>query len=258
VQYVGIDSAYRRAAWCARGEGGAIVDKGVVAAHEDGLARWCSRWARPRVRGDDERRRVGARSARGRELAGRGGRRAHGLGAGAVGVQDREGRRARAPELCRGDRVPAVWLPSLADRELRERLKRRMQLLHMRTMARNRIQGVLTQWGLKLPVGRLRAPDRLRLLEARGVPQVWQRSVSEALAVIDWLDGRLAALERELGPLAPRRRARCAARHHPERRAAARLSDLLCVRSGDVVVVVGRGVGFRSGFEGSQGVGPAV
>jgi transposase len=72
----------------------------------------------------------------------------------------------------------------------------------MRTMARNRIQGVLTQWGLKLPVGRLRAPDGLQLLEARGVPQVWQRSAIEALAVIDWLDARLAPLDRELGPLA--------------------------------------------------------
>jgi len=69
-------------------------------------------------------------------------------------------------------------------------------------MARNRIHGVLTQWGLKVPARRLRQPDGLALLEARGVPQVWRRSVAEALAVIDWLDGRLAPLERELHPLA--------------------------------------------------------
>jgi transposase len=31
---------------------------------------------------------------------------------------------------------------------------------------------------------------------------VWRRSVAEALAVIDWLDGRLAPLEHELRPLA--------------------------------------------------------
>jgi transposase len=85
---------------------------------------------------------------------------------------------------------------------LRERLKRRMHLVRMRTMARNRIRGVLTQWGLKLPVTRLRQADGLALLEARGVPEVWRRSVLEALAVIDWLDERLAPLERELGPLA--------------------------------------------------------
>ncbi len=105
-------------------------------------------------------------------------------------------------ELCRRDLVPAVWLPSLDDRALRERLKRRMHLVRMRTMARNRIHGVLTQWGLKIPTTRLRQPDGLALLEARGVPEVWRRSVGEALAVIDWLDERLAPLERELGPLA--------------------------------------------------------
>ena len=39
MQYVGIDWAYRRAAWCALGEGGAVSGEGVVAADEDGLAR---------------------------------------------------------------------------------------------------------------------------------------------------------------------------------------------------------------------------
>ena len=39
MQYVGIDWAYRRAAWCALGEGGSVSDEGVVAADEDGLAR---------------------------------------------------------------------------------------------------------------------------------------------------------------------------------------------------------------------------
>jgi transposase len=69
-------------------------------------------------------------------------------------------------------------------------------------MARNRIHGVLSQWGLKLSVRRVRQPDGLTLLEAHGVPAVWRRSVAEALAVIDWLDGRLAPLEHELRPLA--------------------------------------------------------
>jgi transposase len=39
MEYVGIDWAYRRAAWCALGEGGAVSGEGVVAADEDGLAR---------------------------------------------------------------------------------------------------------------------------------------------------------------------------------------------------------------------------
>ena len=72
----------------------------------------------------------------------------------------------------------------------------------MRTMARNRIHGLLTQWGLKLSTTRLRQRDALELLEARGMPEVWRRSVAEALAVIDLLDERLAPLEGELRPLA--------------------------------------------------------
>jgi hypothetical protein len=39
VQYVGIDWAYRHAAWCALGEGGGIAEEGLVPADEDGLAK---------------------------------------------------------------------------------------------------------------------------------------------------------------------------------------------------------------------------
>ena len=39
MEYVGIDWAYRRAAWCAMTEAGAISREGFVPADEDGLAR---------------------------------------------------------------------------------------------------------------------------------------------------------------------------------------------------------------------------
>ena len=39
MQYLGIDWAYRRAAWCAIGAGGRIVEEGFVPADEDGLAK---------------------------------------------------------------------------------------------------------------------------------------------------------------------------------------------------------------------------
>jgi hypothetical protein len=39
MQYLGIDWAYRRAASCARSEGGAITGEGTVPADEDGLAK---------------------------------------------------------------------------------------------------------------------------------------------------------------------------------------------------------------------------
>ena len=42
----------------------------------------------------------------------------------------------------------------------------------------------------------------MELLQARSVPEVWRRSIAEALAVIDLLDARIAPLDRELRPLA--------------------------------------------------------
>jgi hypothetical protein len=49
------------------------------------------------------------------------------------------------------------------------------------------------------------------------VPEVWRRSIAEALAVIDLLDERITPIDQELGPLA-RRCARGAAGHDPGRR----------------------------------------
>src|SRR6059058_6455185 len=105
-------------------------------------------------------------------------------------------------ELCRRDLVPALWVPGLDERALRERLRRRMHLVRMRASAMNRIFGLLTQWRLRLSLRRLREPDAMALLEQRGVPAVWRRSIAEALDVIDLLDARIGPIDRELGPLA--------------------------------------------------------
>ena len=99
-------------------------------------------------------------------------------------------------DLCRRDLVPALWVPPLEDRELRERLRRRMHLVRMRGSAMNRIFGLLTQWGLRLSLRRLREPDALGLLAQRGVPEVWRASIAEALAVIDLLDARIGPIQR--------------------------------------------------------------
>ena len=105
-------------------------------------------------------------------------------------------------ELARRDLVSELWIPSLDDRALRERLRRRMHLVRMRASAMNRIFGLLTQWGLRLSLRRLRAPDAMTLLEQRGMPTVWRRSIAEALDVIELLDARIAPIDAELGPLA--------------------------------------------------------
>jgi transposase len=204
VEYLGIDWSYRRAAWCSLSDAGAIVGEGAVPADANGLARLVIE------RGTDVRAVVemmsGAFWVRD-QLAAAGWR-----------VQIAHARKVRdvAPlacktdkvdarvlaELARRDLVPELWVPSLEDRALRERLRRRMHLVRKRASAMNRIFGLLTQWGLRLSLQRLRAPDAMVLLEQHGMPAVWRRSIAEALDVIDLLDARITPIDHELRPLA--------------------------------------------------------
>jgi transposase len=204
VQYLGIDWGYRRAAFCGLSENGAISAEGFVPADEDGLARLVldhgtvvkacvemmsgAVWVRDQLAAAGWQVQI-AHARKVRDVAP------------LACKTDKVDARVLA-ELCRRDLVPELWVPSLQDRALRERLRRRMHLVRMRASAQNRIFGLLTQWGLRLSVKRLREPDAMALLEARGVEQVWRRSIAEALAVIDLLDHRIAPLEAELAQLA--------------------------------------------------------
>src|SRR4051812_38858349 len=219
MQYVGIDWAYRRAAWCAVGEAGVVADEGVVAADEEGLARLVLRFG-VEVRACVEMM-SGAVWVRDQlTAAGWRGQGAHaGKGRGVAPLScktDKVDARGLA-ELCRRDLVPELWLPPLEERALREQLRRRMHLVRLRASAMNRIFGLLTQWGLRVSLDRLRAPDGIELLAHRGVEATWRRSIAEALAVIDLLDERVAPLERELHQGGPQRPTRRVAAHNPRR-----------------------------------------
>jgi transposase len=197
VQYVGIDWAYRRASWCALSESGATVAEGVVPADEDGLARLVLRlgtevsaclemmsgavWVRDQL------------AAAGWEVQVAHARKVRDVAPLACKT-DKVDARVLA-ELCRRDLVPALWLPSLYERAVREQLRRRMHLVRLRASAMNRIFGLLTRGGLRLSLERLRAADAHELLAERGVAETWRRSIAEALALIDLLDERLAPLE---------------------------------------------------------------
>jgi transposase len=170
MQCLGIDWAYRRAAWCARSQSGAITGEGVVPGDEDGLIRLVL------ARGRDVKACVemmsGAVWVRDRLAAA--GWEVQVAHAGKVRdvaplacKTDKVDARVLA-ELCRRDLVPALWIASLDDRALRERLRRRTHLVRPRASAMNRIFGLLTRWGLRLSLERLRAPDAIELLAARG------------------------------------------------------------------------------------------
>ena len=112
-------------------------------------------------------------------------------------------------ELARRDLVPQVHVPTFADRELKERLGRRMHLVRLRTAAINRAHGVLSQFGVKLAFERLRQPDADELLDrarrSRGLAPLDRRGGRRSSASSTQ---RLIPLERELRPLARADRAR--------------------------------------------------
>lgn len=168
-QFVGIDWATRRARWCGVTSTGAVIDEGWAPADEDGLAGLVMRLG-PEASACMEMM-SGAAWVRER------------LQAAGWTVQIADARKAKAvaslaaktdkldarvlAELARRDLVPQVHVPTFADRELKERLGRRMHMVRLRTAAINRAHGVLSQFGVRLGFDRLRAPDAQELLIER-------------------------------------------------------------------------------------------
>ena len=204
MNYVGIDWAYGRAAFCAIGESGEISAEGLIPANQDGLAKLVlglgteakaavemmsgAVWVRDQLeRAGWQVKLVHARKVR--DVAP------------LACKTDKVDARVLA-ELCRRDLVPELWVPRPEDRALRERLRRRAHLVKVRTSARNRIFGLLTQFGLRVSHTRLRKPDAMELLASRGVPEVWRVSIAELLELTSEMDRRIDPIDRELGPIA--------------------------------------------------------
>jgi transposase len=205
VQYLGIDWGTRRAAWCALTAAGELTER-TMSADEDGLTRLVARLG-PEVRGCIEMM-SGAAWVRDRLTE----------CGWVIEIADARKVKAVAPLACKTDRVdarllaglarrdlvPSVWVPTLDDRAIRERLRRRSHLIRLPTSATNRSFGLLTQWGLRRNLTDLRKPGAIDELAAHGIPHVWRDSISTLLGVIDDFDRQLAPLERELRPLARR------------------------------------------------------
>src|SRR3954451_19495072 len=149
----GADWATRRARWCAVTPAGAVIDEGWIPADEDGLAMLVARLGCDDVLACLEMM-SGAAWVRER------------LTAGGWVVQIADARKAKAvgslaaktdkldarvlAELARRDLVPQAHVATFAERELKERLGRRMHLVRLRTSAMNRAHGILSQFGVKL------------------------------------------------------------------------------------------------------------
>src|SRR6266542_383505 len=167
MKYVGLDWAYRTAQWCALAAGGEIAGEGRIAADRDGLARLVLEL------GDEVTACLemmsGALWVRDQLVA----------CGWQVEVADARKVKTVAPLAAKTDKVDARLLAELSRRQL-----------------------VPALWGVRVSLRRLRRADGMTLLERAGMPAVWRHSISECLALIDFLDARIVPLDAELRPFA--------------------------------------------------------
>jgi transposase len=107
-------------------------------------------------------------------------------------------------DLSRRDLIPAIWLPPLQTRQLRELSRFRMHLIKHRTGLKNRIHSTLISFGHPRTVTDLfGVAGRCRLAEI-DVPQAWQATTAATLEVIDHLNEQITHCDHQLRDTAVR------------------------------------------------------
>jgi len=104
-------------------------------------------------------------------------------------------------ELGRRDLVPAIWLPDPAVRAERERARFRLYLVRHRTALKNRIHATLMTFGHPVPVSDLFGATGRDLLAGLAIPEPWAGTLATSLAMVDELEVRIDACERDLRTL---------------------------------------------------------
>ncbi len=100
-------------------------------------------------------------------------------------------------QLLRADLLPEAWIAPLAVRQLRALLRRRIQLVRLRTLLRNRIHAVLADHGQDRPGGCWSGPGPqwLAALELRAASR---EVIEDDLALIDALQQPIDRLDWEI------------------------------------------------------------
>ncbi len=104
-------------------------------------------------------------------------------------------------ELSRRDLVPAIWLPSFAQRQERERARWRLHLVKHRSALKQRVHSELMAFGHTCPVSDLFGVRGRELLERLEFPEPWRSGVLCAVELIDELESEVDGIERELRAL---------------------------------------------------------
>ena len=100
--------------------------------------------------------------------------------------------------LSHRDLVPEIWLPDPRIRRERERARFRMHLVKHKSMLKNRIHSTMITFGHPCPVTDLFGVAGRELLDRLKVPEPWRGTIDASLLMIDDLERRIAAINREL------------------------------------------------------------
>jgi transposase len=115
-------------------------------------------------------------------------------------------------ELSWRDLVPAIWLPPMEVRQARERARWRLHLVKHRGMLKRRVHSTLMTFGVAVAESDLfgvMGRERLARLVEPGsgqIPEPWAGHVAASVLLVDDLDGRIDACERELRALGAQHR----------------------------------------------------
>jgi len=101
-------------------------------------------------------------------------------------------------ELSLRDLVPAIWLPTPELRREREISRWRLHLVRHRSTLKNRVHSTLIAFGHQVPMADLFGVAGRRLLGELDIPQPWRGHVDASLELINDLDRRIGAVEKEL------------------------------------------------------------
>jgi transposase len=101
-------------------------------------------------------------------------------------------------ELSFRDLVPAIWLPTPELRGERERSRWRLHLVKHRVILKNRIHSTLIAFGHQVPMSDVFGVAGRQLLKQLDIPEPWRGHLDASLQLIDDLEQRIGAIEREL------------------------------------------------------------
>ncbi len=107
----------------------------------------------------------------------------------------------RLARLLAGNLIPEVWVPPVEVRELRTLVAHRRRMIKLRTMTRNRLHSLAHRHNLILPEGGAFADKNQAWWKALALSPVEQLRLTQDLALLEFLEPQIEAIDAELARL---------------------------------------------------------